>query len=360
MGDALAHRLHLDGRCTLDARCSLSCLLDAKLELFVFSTPATIWLGLSEGGVLVAVHSLNTMSAGPPRNSQPGPLADIHAGMRVVIVGLQRATEHNARIGLVGDAQPGGRWVVVLDHSTQTLKVKMENMKVHQAILPGTRVFVHGAQGDLARFNGRIGVVDKIRENATTDVLVQAFAEGNGPTTTLRGVPVCNLCLMSTELMVNMRAAKARGTSLKMKQSEMSETECKQTNVVIVRLPGHMNTNDLAPDDYTITSNSVLGIFNGKINGVLTQVFTNHDTDTADKLVEFAGQCKLVLAYDPCAKVATPCCMNPMCLQARSENLLKCLFCSMPRYCSRQCMEKDTIHRMNCWPGVDIHEIHNV
>ena len=139
----------------------------------------------------------------------PAPYADtIYAGMRVVIVGLQRATEHNGRICLVSCPQPSrGRWTVVLDHNRQTLQVKPENLKVHQAMLPGTRVFVHGVTGELNTFNGRIGVVDKIHDDATANVLVQAFAEGNGPTTTFKGVPMCHLCLMSTDFKVNGFAA---------------------------------------------------------------------------------------------------------------------------------------------------------
>tara|TARA_Y100000389_G_scaffold204978_1_gene261526 strand:- start:4703 stop:5632 length:930 start_codon:yes stop_codon:yes gene_type:complete len=290
------------------------------------------------------------------------PHADtIHPGMRVVIVGLQRATEHNGRICLVGDVQPSGRWAVVLDHNGQTLQVKPENLKVHQAMLPGTRVFVHGVTGELNTFNGRIGVVDKIHDDATANVLVQAFAEGNGPTTTFKGVPMCNLCLMSTDFMVNGHAAKARGTSLKMKQSELSETECKQTNVVIVRLPRHMNTNDLLPNDYDIVQNCLTVNLKAKINGVVSQIFSNDHTDTVNGLITYAEQCKLVIAHDPDTGIALPCCMNPMCLKAcPSGTLQACMFCNMPRYCSRLCKEKDTVHHTNCWPGVDMHFVHEV
>lgn len=295
-----------------------------------------------------------------PNMTAQTPACDaIHAGMRVVIHGLQSATDHNGRIGLVGDVQRSGRWKVVRDDNQQTILVKLENMKVHQAISTGTRVFVHGVTGDLDKFNGRVGVVQRMGENASMDVLVQPFAEGNGPMTTFKGVPMCNLCLMSTDFMVNGLAAKERGTTLKLKQSELSETECKQTMIVIVQLPAPMTTDRLNTNDTTICKKAMLAILNGKIKNVVTLWYTNDDLDTANLLLSYAGQCKLVLAYDPDAKVATPCCMNPMCLKACPSRLNACI-CGMPRYCSGLCMHKDTVHRTNCWPGVDVHIVHSV
>lgn len=314
---------------------------------------------------------MNGMDTDADTSVHAPPHADtIHPGMRVVIVGLQRVTELNGRIGLVLNKPSDERWAVVLDHSGNTIKAKPENMKVHQAIEAGTRVFVHGVTGALDKFNGRVGTVQTIHsrtplicewENATADVLVQAFAEGDGPTTTFKGVPMCNLCLMSTDFMVNGHAAKARGTSLKMKQSELSETECKQTKVIIVQLPRPMNTNDLLPNDYDIVQNCLTVNLKAKINGVVTQIFSNDHTDTVNGLITYAEQCKLVISYDPVTKVALPCCMNPMCLKAcPPETLQTCTFCNMPRYCSRLCMEMDTVHRTNCWPDVDIHIVHHV